>query len=120
VALTHFAFVLFVVLGGVLALRWRRVIWVHLPCAVWGALIELTGSLCPLTPLENSLRRAAGGAGYSGGFIERYLIPTLYPEGLTRPVQIALGVAVIVFNVTLYSWIVRRKKLERASHPDPS
>lgn len=108
-ALIHFAFVLFVVGGGVLALRWRRVIWIHIPCAIWGALIELTGRICPLTPLEDWLRRQAGGSGYRGGFIEHYLIPALYPVGLTRPIQIALGVVVIVFNVVVYAWVFRRR-----------
>jgi len=108
VALTHFAFVLFVVLGGLLVLRWRRVAWVHLPCAVWGALIEFTGCICPLTPLENWLRRRAGGADYSGGFIEHYVMPILYPVGLTRSIQIGLGIAVIVINVALYLWIFSR------------
>lgn len=107
-ALTHFAFVLFVVLGGLLVLRWRRVAWVHLPSAVWGALIEFTGCICPLTPLENWLRRRAGGADYSGGFIEHYVMPILYPVGLTRSIQIGLGIAVIVINVALYLWIFSR------------
>jgi hypothetical protein len=115
VALIHFAFVLFVVLGGLLALRWRRVIWVHLPAAVWGALIELTGGVCPLTPLENWLRHKAGGLGFSGGFIEHYLIPVLYPAGLTRPTQIGLGLAVIVVNVALYLWIFVRSSCLRHS-----
>lgn len=119
-ALTHFAFVLFVVLGGLLVLRWRRIAWVHLPCAVWGALIEFAGCICPLTPLENWLRRRAGGADYSGGFIEHYVMPILYPVGLTRPVQIALGTAVIVVNVGLYCWILRRQKQERNRRPDLS
>ena len=110
VALTHFAFVLFVVAGGLLVLRWRRVMWVHLPCAAWGALIEFTGCICPLTPLENWLRRAADGAGFSGGFIEHYLIPLLYPVGLTRSVQVGLGIAVIVVNLAVYSWIFSRRK----------
>jgi hypothetical protein len=112
VALTHFAFVLFVILGGLLALRWRRVIWIHLPCAVWAALIEFAGWLCPLTPLENWLRRTAGGSGYTGGFIEHYVIPALYPVGLTRPIQMALGAAVVVINVALYSWILWRHRRE--------
>lgn len=110
VALTHFAFVLFVVLGGLLALRWRRVIWVHLPCAVWGVLIEFTGCVCPLTPMENWLRQQAGESGYSGGFIEHYVIPVLYPVGLTRSVQVALGVAVIVVNVAIYAWLLARRQ----------
>ena len=107
-ALLHFAFVLFVVAGGLLVLRWRRLAWVHLPCAVWGALIEFTGCICPLTPLENWLRRRAGGADYSGGFIEHYVMPILYPVGLTRSIQIGLGIAVIVINAALYLWIFSR------------
>ena len=109
VALTHLAFVLFVVLGGVLALRWRRLIWVHLPAVIWGALIEFTGCICPLTPLENWLRRQAGAVGYRGGFIEHYLMPVLYPVGLTRGIQIVLGVSVIVINAAVYGWILSRR-----------
>lgn len=108
-ALTHFAFVLFVVLGGLLAWRWRWVIWVHLPCVLWGALIEFTGCICPLTPLENRLRQASGVTGYQSGFIEHYLMPILYPAGLTRGIQIVLGIAVIVFNLVIYTWIYRRR-----------
>lgn len=111
VALIHLGFVLFVVAGGVLALRWRRVIWVHLPCAAWGALIELTGWICPLTPLENWLRQRAGDSGYSGGFVEHYILPVLYPVGLTRTTQIGLGIAVLVINVALYAWILRRRRV---------
>ena len=107
-ALVHFAFVVFVVLGGLLALRWPRLIWAHLPCALWGAVIEFTGAVCPLTPLENRLRQQAGSAGYAGGFIEHYLMPVLYPAGLTRGMQIGLGVAVIVVNLAVYGWILRR------------
>jgi len=117
VALTHFAFVLFVVFGAFLAVRWRRVLWLHLPCAAWGAWIELTGGICPLTPLENQLRLRAGGSGYEGGFVDHYLMPILYPVGLTRPVQIALGTAVIVFNVAVYSWILWRRGQERQEGP---
>ena len=108
--LTHFAFVLFVVLGGVLVWRWRRLIWVHLPCVLWGALIEFTGCICPLTPLENWLRNQAGEAGYSGGFVEHYLIPVLYPTGMTHGFQIGLGFAVIAINVAIYSRIYLRRK----------
>ena len=115
VALTHLAFVLFVVLGGLLALRWRGVVWVHLPSAVWGALIEFSGWICPLTPLENWLRRQADGTGYGGGFVEHYLIPWLYPEGLSRSIQLGLGATVIVLNVAIYSWIFFRKNSVRSS-----
>ena len=98
----HFAFVLFVGLGGLLVLRWRRVAWLHVPAAVWGVWIEFSGRICPLTPLENRYRRLGGEAGYSGGFIEHYILPVLYPHGLTRTMQVVLGVAVAAFNVWLY------------------
>lgn len=87
----HFAFVVFVVLGGLLALRWPRAAWIHLPAVIWGVLIEFTGWICPLTPLENRLRRASGEAGYQGDFIAHYILPVLYPDGLTRTDQLMLG-----------------------------
>jgi hypothetical protein len=106
----HFGFVLFVVLGGLLVLRWRWVGLVHLPAAVWGAWIEFSGRICPLTPLENEYRRLGGQAGYSGGFIEHYILPVLYPHALTRDIQIALGVVVVALNVGLYlrAFVARR------------
>lgn len=110
VVLVHLAFVFFVVAGGLLALRWRRVAWVHLPCAAWGALIELAGWICPLTPLENWLRAQAGGARYEGAFVEHYVIPLLYPHALTRATQVVLGVAVIAVNVTVYALVWRRSR----------
>ena len=106
----HFAFVLFVVLGGLLVFRWRRLAWLHVPAALWGALIEATGWICPLTPLENRLRVTGGGAGYRAGFIEHYVLPTLYPEGLTRGSQILLGICVVVLNLGIYSWIFFRSR----------
>jgi hypothetical protein len=108
VLLAHAAFVVFVVLGGLLAWRWRRAAVLHLPAAAWGAWIEFSGGICPLTPLENRLRHAAGQAGYDGGFVEHYLLALIYPEGLIREVQIALGVAVIVINTAVYGVVVRR------------
>ena len=109
VLLLHLGFVLFVALGGLLILRWTRVAYAHLPAAVWGALIEFTGGLCPLTPLELYLRRRGGEAGYTGGFIEHYLTAAIYPRGLTRGVQIVLGIVVILFNVGVYWWWWRRR-----------
>jgi hypothetical protein len=106
VAAFHFVFVLFVALGGLLVARWRRLAWAHLPAAAWGALIEFAGWICPLTPLENELRRQAGEAAYGGGFIERYLLPVLYPQGLTRGVQLALGLGVLLLNGAIYGWLV--------------
>lgn len=106
----HFAFVLFVVLGGLFALRWPRAAWLHLPAAIWGAGIEFLAGVCPLTPLENRLRRLGGEAGYSGGFVEHYLLPVLYPAGLTREVQLALGTFVVALNVVIYAMVWRRRR----------
>jgi Protein of Unknown function (DUF2784) len=105
----HALFVAFVVIGGLLALRWPWVAALHLPAAVWGALIEFQGWICPLTPLENSLRAAAGEAGYRGGFIEHYLLPALYPAGLTGGVQLVLGSAVIAVNLVVYGLVLARR-----------
>jgi len=105
VVLLHLAFIAFVVLGGVLA-AWRpRVAWLHLPAAAWAAWAEFSGAICPLTPLENELRRLAGQSGYAGGFVERYLIPLVYPPGLTPQVQQWLGAAVVAVNLAVYLWV---------------
>jgi hypothetical protein len=104
----HFVFICFVITGGLLVLRWRWVAWVHLPVVLWGALVELMSWVCPLTPLENWLRRAGGGQGYSGGYIEHYLIPIIYPEGLTHEIQIMLGAFVIIVNLIIYTVVYRR------------
>lgn len=110
VFLAHLAFVVFVVFGG-LAVWWvPRLAWLHVPAVVWGALIELAGWVCPLTPWEQSLRRLAGEKGFSGGFVDHYLLPLLYPQGLTRDIQIALGLLVLVINVTAYALIFRRRQ----------
>ena len=104
----HTLFILFVVLGGFLAWRWRWVASVHIPCAIWGVLIEYRGWMCPLTPVENALRAKAGQQGYSGGFIEHYLMPTIYPSGLTPRVQALLGTFVLVVNAFAYTVLLRR------------
>jgi hypothetical protein len=108
--LAHLLFIVFVVLGGVLVWRWRWIAWLHVPTALWGATIELTGWTCPLTPLENRLRDAAGGGGYEGGFIDHLLTPVVYPPGLTRDVQLSLGAAVISLNVLVYSALALRRR----------
>lgn len=108
VVVVHAAFVAFVVAGGLLALRWRRVALVHLPCALYGAAIALVGWICPLTPLENGLRRLAGEAGYEGGFIEHYLLPILYPDPYPAWLGWALGAVVVVANVAVYGLVVAR------------
>lgn len=110
VLVVHLLFVAFVVLGGLLVLRWPRVAWVHVPVALYGAAIEFIGFICPLTPLEVWLRQRGGEAGYSGGFIEQYITAALYPGGLTREVQVALGVAVLVVNVVVYAIAGRRRR----------
>ncbi|OFW13671.1 MAG: hypothetical protein A3H29_04810 [Acidobacteria bacterium RIFCSPLOWO2_02_FULL_67_21] len=105
----HFAFVAFAAAGGLLALRWRWIPWLHVPAAGWAAYIELSGGICPLTPLENDLRARAGLDDYSGDFIARYLFPLLYPAGLTSTAQTALGLTVIILNISVYAWLVRRR-----------
>jgi hypothetical protein len=108
VLLLHFSFIAFVLFGGLLALRWRWVVLAHLPAAAWGCFVELTGRICPLTYVENDLRSRAGLSGYSEGFIEHYLLPVIYPAGLTRHVQFALAGLVVIVNVAAYGWLVLR------------
>jgi Protein of Unknown function (DUF2784) len=115
IVVVHFAFVMFVVFGGLLALRWPRVAWIHLPAAIWGVLIEFTGWICPLTPLENRLRRASGEAGYQGDFIAHYILPMLYPNGLTRADQLMLGAAALAFNIAVYAFVIVRHRRSRAN-----
>jgi hypothetical protein len=109
VLVLHLAFVLFVALGGLLVLRWRRVALVHVPAAVWGIAIEFGGWICPLTPLENWLRLRAGQSVYRGDFVARYLVPLIYPEGLTREAQLVIGLAVLAGNATIYAFVARRR-----------
>lgn len=109
VVLVHFGFIAFAVCGGLLALRWRWIPWVHLPAAAWGALVEFAGWTCPLTPLENALYRRAGSDGYAGDFIGHYLLPLIYPSGLTREIQLGLGLVVIVVNLLIYRAVWNRR-----------
>ena len=106
--LVHLLFVLFVVFGGIAVWRKPKLAWLHLPAVAWGALIEFAGWICPLTPWEQSLRLLAGERGYSGGFVEHYLLPVLYPAGLTRDIQIVLGLLVLLINGFAYFVILRR------------
>jgi hypothetical protein len=108
VLVAHLAFVLFVTLGGLLVLKWRRLAWLHIPAAAWGATIEFAGWICPLTPLENDLRARAGQSGYEGDFIARYLMPVVYPDGLTRQDQLLLGSAALAINLAIYVWLLRQ------------
>jgi hypothetical protein len=108
VLVLHFAFVIFVVIGGALVLRWPKLAWIHLPAVVWAALVEVNGWICPLTPLEVSFLKASGEAGYAGDFLEHYVVALLYPEALTRETQIVLGIAVVAINVAIYAIVARR------------
>ena len=110
VLIVHLSFVVFVLFGGLLTLKWRRAAWWHLPAIAWGAVVEFSGWICPLTPLENWLRTQGGEATYEGDFILRYLLPLLYPEGLTHNVQMVLGSLVLLVNLSVYSWLWRRER----------
>jgi hypothetical protein len=108
VVTTHLAFIVFVLFGGLLALRWRWIPWIHLPAAAWAIWVALAGWLCPLTPIENALRRASGASGYEGGFIDHYLLPIIYPTGLTRELQVFFGLLVVAINLLVYFGVRRR------------
>lgn len=111
IVILHFGFVLFVLLGGMLVLRWRWVAWLHLPAAAWGILIEYGNWVCPLTPVENYLRERGGIAGYAGDFIEHYLVSLLYPARLTRGAQMLLGSVALAVNGLIYWRVVRSRRL---------
>jgi len=106
----HVGFVVFAVAGGLLVLRWRRLLWIHIAAVLWAAGIEFLGWICPLTPLENWLRQKSGAAGYQSDFIANYLLPVLYPAGLTRKMQIILGFSVLLVNAVIYAWIFRTRR----------
>lgn len=116
VVLLHFGFIVFVVIGGFLVLRWTGLIWLHVPALIWGIVIEYTGWICPLTPLEIKLREQAGEAGYSGGFIDHYIMPLIYPPGLTHTTQIIIASTLLITNAVLYFYIIRRLMTRRTRH----
>ena len=109
----HLAFIIFVIFGGFLTLKWRRLVFVHPLAAIWGALIEFSGWICPLTPLEQKFRQAGGTAGYTTTFIEHYLLPVIYPAGLTRELQIFFGFSVVAINAVAYFILIRRMVREK-------
>jgi len=115
VVVVHLGFVVFVVCGGLLVLWRRSAALVHLPGAAWGVYIELTGGICPLTPLENRLRALGGESAYAGDFVERYLMPVLYPADLRRDVQVALGLFALGINVGIYSYAWRQARRRRST-----
>jgi hypothetical protein len=109
IVLAHVAFVLFVLLGGLLVVRWRRLAWLHLPAAAWGAWVEFANRVCPLTPLENWLRARGGDSTYAVSFVEQYVMPLLYPAALSRELQWLLGAVVVAVNLGVYAWMMRRR-----------
>jgi hypothetical protein len=109
----HLAFIAFVIVGGLLVLHYRWLVFVHIPSALWGTFVETSGRICPLTIWENSFRRSAGESGYADSFIEHYLLPIIYPEGLTRSVQLWLAGFVVVANIVIYAWLLYRWKKAR-------
>lgn len=115
VLVLHLLFIGFVIFGGLIVFRSAWVALAHIPVACWGVFIELTGGMCPLTTLEASLRRAAGDAGYSDSFIEHYLLPIIYPAGLTRSIQFELAGFVILINVAIYGWLLYRLWISRSN-----
>jgi len=117
IVILHLAFIVFVMLGGLLLLLWPRLVYLHLPVVVWGTLVELQGWMCPLTPLEQHLRKLAGEAGYSGGFVEHYLLPLIYPAGLTRDLQTVLALCVITVNLAIYTVVVVKYRRNRRQLP---
>jgi hypothetical protein len=114
VLIVHLAFVLFVALGGLLVLCQPRLMWLHLPAVVWGALSEFLGVFCPLTPLETALRDIGGQTGYTGDFIAHYITAVIYPSGLTRGTQIALGFGALLLNMAIYGYWLLRKRQSRS------
>ena len=117
VVLVHLSFVLFVAAGALLSLKWPRAMWGHLPAVAWAAYIELSGGICPLTPLENELRARAGLDYYGGDFVARYLFPVLYPGGLTREAQLVIGLAVLAANLGLYIFVYTKRTSRAGGKP---
>jgi hypothetical protein len=111
----HLIFIIFVITGGFLVLKWPRMLYLHIPAAAWGALIEFQGWICPLTPLEQHLRRAGGQSVYSGGFVEHYVEPIVYPAGLTREMQIFFAIVVIAINLMIYGWLLIGLKRDKGA-----
>lgn len=109
IVILHLGFVLFVLLGGFLVLKWPRLAWLHLPAVAWGVFVEFSSRICPLTPLENWLRTQDGETAYQGDFVLRYLVPILYPETLTHNIQLVLGTLVLGINLAIYGWILQRR-----------
>ncbi len=118
IVLLHFAFILFVLFGALLVLKWPKIVWVHIPLALWGIIVEYFNFICPLTPWENNFRRLASSTVYKSGFIEHYIIPLMYPEGLSRNLQFILGSLVVIINLLIYGFIIYRSFRNRKAIAD--
>ncbi len=110
VLLFHFLFILFAVFGGILVLYRKKVIWFHVPVVLWSSVVNLASLTCPLTPIENFFRAAAGQAGYHGGFVEHYIAPVVYPAGMPRELELVAGVSIIAWNVAVYAFLGWKNK----------
>ena len=114
--IAHLLYIIFVVVGGLLALRARWVLWLHVPAVAWAIVVQYFGRLCPLTTWEQELRAGAGAAGYQGSFIDHYLVPLIYPSDMPAAMPLVLGSVVLVINVTIYGWLITvARRLRRAS-----
>ncbi len=114
--IAHLAFIIFVLFGALLLLKWPRWMWLHLPCLVWGTLVEFMGWYCPLTPLENHFRELAGLQMYSGDFVMQYIMPVIYPPELSRGFQIVFGTMVLTINGVIYGYLFRRRRIKNDTH----
>lgn len=112
----HLGFILFCTLGALLALKWRWIPWLQLPAATWGFYVELSGRICPLTSIENALRTEAGQKAYDGDFIGHYLLATIYPDGLTRGIQLFLAAGVVILNLSIYAWLIHQWLERKSAH----
>lgn len=117
VVIFHLAFVAFALFGGLLVMKWKRAAWIHAPSAAWAVIIEFTGMICPLTPLENYFRNKGGLSGYDTGFVEHYIMPILYPESLDSSVQMVLGALVILINAVIYAYVFLKKTHQQQNFP---
>ena len=120
IVLLHFAFILFVIFGAFLVLRWHKIAWIHIPFALWGMGVEYFNIICPLTPWENHFRQLAGSTVYESGFIEHYIIPLMYPEVLSRNLQFILGSIVLIINGLIYGIVICRALKKQKADKNPA
>lgn len=115
IVVAHLLFVVYAIFGGLLVLKWKYSVFLHIPALLWATVVEANGWICPLTPLENRLRLAAGEGGYAGGFVDNYVLPVLYPENLSRPDQVVLAILLVTINIIIYALVGLSIRKRRAS-----